>query len=335
MPEPATEQLSVQANFFKSLKAAMPPHVSVAEELATLLGVSNDSAYRRLRGETSLTIDEAFKIASKYSLSIDSIFARSTESVTCDYICLTDSADNFEKYLDGIYKQVLAINSFKEKKIIYAAEEVPIFHSLCTEKLRAFKLFYWQKSVLNVPDLQGKDFSFDIIPQNLMNIAEGIYKNYLSIPSIEIWTHETILTQVKQVEFYFESGVIPSKEMALEILNEIRTMGTKLRTYAEQGSKIDDSGNNDFQLYCSDLLIGTNCIHIHTDNVNYSYITFNSLNSLNTRNNRFCSEIEHWMKNLIRKSNLISGSAEKQRFQFFKKMNRHFDQTEEIIKNQD
>jgi hypothetical protein len=52
----------------------------------------------------------------------------------------------------------------------------------------------------------------------------------------------------------------------------------------------------------------------------YSYITFNTLNSLTTNNPEFCEETEHWMKNLERKSTLISGISEKQRYQFFSKM---------------
>jgi hypothetical protein len=64
---------------------------------------------------------------------------------------------------------------------------------------------------------------------------------------------------------------------------------------------------------------------------NISYISFNTMNSLTTNNQLFCGEIEHWMKNLIKKSSLISGSAEKQRFQFFKQAIKYVDQAIEKI----
>ena len=64
-----------------------------------------------------------------------------------------------------------------------------------------------------------------------------------------------------------------------------------------------------------------------------SYITFNTLNSLTTTNRQFCEEIEHWMKNLIKKSTLISGISEKQRFQFFNKIYKSIDLAIERIKN--
>jgi hypothetical protein len=57
----------------------------------------------------------------------------------------------------------------------------------------------------------------------------------------------------------------------------------------------------------------------------HSYISFNTLNSLTTSNPEFCGEIEHWLKNLEKKSTLISGVAEKQRYRFFNKMYKHVD----------
>jgi len=57
------------------------------------------------------------------------------------------------------------------------------------------------------------------------------------------------------------------------------------------------------------------------------------MNSLTTSNHQFCEEIEHWMKNLIKKSTLISSIAEKQRFQFFSKAYKAIDLSIERIKN--
>jgi hypothetical protein len=37
-----------------------------------------------------------------------------------------------------------------------------------------------------------------------------------------------------------------------------------------------------------------------------------------TLNESFCADIEYWLQNLIRKSVLISGVSEKQRYRFFK-----------------
>jgi hypothetical protein len=55
------------------------------------------------------------------------------------------------------------------------------------------------------------------------------------------------------------------------------------------------------------------------------------MNSLNTSNSEFCEETEHWVKNIIKKSTLISGVAEKQRYQFFNKLNNAIDNCEQRL----
>ena len=81
------------------------------------------------------------------------------------------------------------------------------------------------------------------------------------------------------------------------------------------------------------MVIGTNSIHASYGQAVFSYVSFNTLNSLTTSNQQFCEEIELWTKNLIKKSTLISGIAEKQRFQFFSKAHKAIDLSIEKIKN--
>ena len=42
---------STQYLFFQQLKSQLPPHKALVDEVASLLGISNDSAYRRIRGD--------------------------------------------------------------------------------------------------------------------------------------------------------------------------------------------------------------------------------------------------------------------------------------------
>jgi len=324
--------MQVQEVFIKKLKETVSPNVSLSEELADLLKISPDSAYRRLRNETEFTLKEVHAIANHFNISIDSLFAFNNDFVTCNYIKLTDSAENFEKYLASLAGQLKTLQKLENRQIVYAAEEVPIFHSLGTDPLRAFKLFYWQRSVLNVPEYQNKKYTQDVVPKKLLDIAADIHESYKHVPSVEIWTDNTILTTVKQIEFYFESGAFTKKEDALLVLEQLHKMTDNLSEYSEQQRKSKNEEEN-FKLYSSDLVIGTNCIHITTDHFNSSYISFNTLNSLTTTNRVFCEEIEHWMKNLMKKSTLISGSAEKQRFRFFSNMRKQIAACEERIKN--
>jgi transcriptional regulator with XRE-family HTH domain len=306
----------IQDHFFSRFKQILPPEFGMAEEIAEILDVSLDSAYRRIRGETELTMDEIYKISKKYTISIDEIFSNQSDTVTFGYTKLTDSEKNFEAYLLRLYDHLIMLGKFDNKKIFYVAEEMPMFYSFFTKKLTEFKLFYWQRSVLNIPGYQKIKFEWGIVPQKLIDIAHNSYKEFLSIPSSEIWTSETVLTGLRQVKFYFDSGII-TKIMALELLQDYKQMLEMIQKNAESARKNVSDKNETYFLYSSEVVLGTNCIYTVFGDSRYSYISFNTLNSLTTNNPEFCEETEHWVKNLEKKSTLISGVAEKQRYQFF------------------
>ena len=316
--------LPLQGRFIQRFKEVIPPGMGVAEELADILNVSIDSAYRRIRGETELTLEEVYSLSKKYAISIDEVFGNQNDTVTFSYTKLTDSADNFELYLKRLLTHLETLNKFDNRKIYYVAEEVPMFYSFFSKKLTEFKLFYWQRSVLNIAAYQQTKFDWGIVPDALTDIAHDSYTAYMSIPSTEIWTDETVLTVLKQVSFYFDSGII-TKAHAIELLGEYRSMIEMVHRNAESGRKNPSDKSETYALYSSDVVLGTNCIYAVMGDSKYAYISFNTVNSLTTSNPQFCEESEHWVRNLERKSTLISSVAEKQRYRFFSLMFENID----------
>ncbi len=327
-----TESPLAQEQFIDFLRKALPPGVGLAEEIADILDISIDSAYRRIRGETDITLNEIYLICKKYTISVDEVFSNRSDTVTFAYTKLTDSLHNFENYLLRLIGHLKNIAKIPNSKIYYVAAETPLFYSFFTKKLAEFKLFYWQRSVLNIDAYQQAKFHHGIIPQRLVDLAHDSYKEYTAVSSVEIWTSETVLTALRQIKFYFDSGVL-SKEIAIDLLDEARLMIELVRRNAETGRKNVSDKTESFALYDSEVVLGTNCIYIVAGEARYSYITFNTLNSLTTNNPEFCEETEHWVRNLEKKSTLISGVSEKQRYQFFNTMFRQVDMFAEQVKN--
>jgi hypothetical protein len=321
-----------QDQFISKLRQMLPSGIGLAEELADILQISTDSAYRRIRGETGLSIDELFRITKKYAISVDDVFSNRSETVTFNYIKLTDSAKNFEEYLGWIVTHVHLLSKFSDRKIYYIAEELPLFYSFHSPIFTEFKLFYWQRSVLNVPEYQQAKYKRGIIPASLVELAHAIYKEYLNIPSVEIWTDLTVLTGIRQIGFYLDSGVL-DKEQALELIQEYRKTIELVQQKAADGRKNISDKEETYLLYTNEVVLGTNCIYTCMGEMRSSYITFNTLNSLTTTNPEFCLETDHWVKSLERKSTLISGVAEKQRYQFFSGMYKKIDDYTEKLRH--
>ena len=52
-----------QEFLFQRIRELLPVHASLVDTVASILHVSNDSAYRRIRGETPLVLDEARELS--------------------------------------------------------------------------------------------------------------------------------------------------------------------------------------------------------------------------------------------------------------------------------
>ena len=318
-----------QSVLMQRIKAALPANISFVDELADLLGVSNDSAYRRIRGETALSIEEIALLCKHFKISFDAFIGNTSSSNTVSfaYKQLSSHVNSFHEYLEGMKGDISNVMKFPEnaRSVIYAAEDIPVFQHFAHPFLTAFKIFYWNKSILNSPGYEDKKFDTIHVDTELINIAKDIYDMYSKISSIEIWSDDTATSTLKQVEFYWDAGAFHSKEDALKVCGELNLLFARINKQAEANVKFDSndkpaSAEKNYELYHSDVMIGNNCVMSQMGPMKAAYISYHTFNVMPTTNPGFCNETDLWLKNLIRKSNLISGVAEKQRYRFFKRM---------------
>lgn len=317
---------SAQEAFIQRIKSVLPSNISLVDELTDLLKISSDSAYRRIRGESSLSIEEITLLCKHFKISFDSFINNSSEhSVSFSYQPFNGNPNSFVLYLQSIKAGLEAILRYPidQQQIIFAAEDIPVFHHFAHPNLTTFKLFYWNKSILNAPGFEGKKFELIATDPLLKELAKDIYELYAKIPSIEIWSDDTVNSTFKQIEFYWDSGVFLSKADALLICEELNQMLLRICKQAELNAKLDIHNKpvnteNSYLLYHSDVMIGNNCVLTQMGDMKETYISYHTFNSMATKNATYCNETELWLKNLIRKSNLISGVGEKQRYRYFK-----------------
>lgn len=309
----------LQISFLNRIKNLIPNSASLSDELTDILGISPDSSYRRIRGETLLNINEIQLLCSHYNLSFDS-FINNSLNISFNFDGMTGSK-GFENYLTSILNDMLLIESGKNKQIIYSAIDVPIFHHFNYPELSAFKMFYWMKAVVSEPTLNDKKFSPLYISSEFAELGKKIYEVYCKIPSIEIWTDETINSLIKQIEFYWESGHFMSKEDALIVCGKAKEEIETLEMQAGRSSKklSITAGEPNFTLFHSDIEIGNNCIYTVKDEIETIYLSVHTFNKIKTTEFSFIADTKLWLENLMRKSNQISGVSEMLRYKFFKK----------------
>lgn len=317
-PSPADLGATVQQRLFERIKAATLPYQSVVDEVADALGLSPDSVYRRMRGEKALTLDEALRLCRRYRLSLDGLDDAATGTVAFQYSRL-QSADDFEQYLEGMAHFLGLMQAAEQRQMLYGAADVAIFHSFGHPEYRAFKLFYWQQSVLRLPELQGVRFSPERVSARALALAEKIYQRYYAVPSVEIWTVYSALTACRQLGYYYEAGLFESPALARTVVSQLRAALAGVVAMAEKDSK-DEAGRIPFQLYESEIQIGNNTVLAQAGPMRITYVSHQTFNVMTTQNPDFCDDTEAFLRGLIRRSTLISGVSERQRAQFFAKI---------------
>ncbi|WP_299455062.1 hypothetical protein [uncultured Microscilla sp.] len=315
----------IQQRFLQKLKAIIPSNYSLVDELADLLQISTDSAYRRIRGETAVSMDEVVRLCQHYKIPLGLLGADQTDGVTFNYKLVSDHTESFKEYLTKLLADLQKIRSAHPKQVIYAAADVPLFHHFNYPEQAAFKFFYWLNSVSNLPTLEGKSFTPSVIPAELIALGKQVYDVYCDIPSIEIWTEESANSTIKQIDYYWEAGLFEQQADAVLVVEQLAEMLHSIQTMAKQRNKnLANPANSkknekeNFLLYHSEIQIGNNNILVQVGSTKVNYLRHQTFNYMYTTNTRFCNETEAWMANLISKSILISGVSEKQRYQFFK-----------------
>lgn len=328
--------VDVQSLFIQAMKQASAQQMNLADELSDVLQISADSAYRRLRGETAFSLNEAATLCQHFGIPLESLISSNAQSVMFNTAIPLQDPGGFTQYLQGLGQGIAQVADGPSAEIVYAGEDLPVFYSLMLPSLARFKMCYWSKSILNIPDMQRKRVEEVELPEEWKQISTKIKSLFLKVNSIEIWNQDTLKSTLEQFRYYWESGFFAKAETALQVLNDIKQLVSLLELQAEHGKKVHpdtrETTPTDFAMYASDLMIGNNCVQVKAHENVTSYIGYNTFNYMFTHDKGFNTQIDIWLKNLIAKSTLISKVGEKQRHRFFNAMNREVERLIEQVK---
>jgi len=317
------ESNELQQQFFQQLKKRLPSHLSLAEEVADLINISTDSAYRRIRGEKPISLDELQKLCSHFQVSLDQLMNINSNSIVF-YGQWADAATfDFKKYLSAWLQNLQSINSAKKKMFYYEAKDIPPHHYYHFKNLSSFKFFFWMRTVLSYDKylkISYEDFEAE---SELHNTGIEIIKLYNQVPSVELWTYETINSMLRQIEYYEAARILRKRETAHILYDEVGKLVSHVEEQAACGEKFlygekPPGGENNFRLFFNELSTGHNTGLAETDDELTVYLNHGVMNYIITRDNRFCEFTKKSIENTMRKSTLISSVSEKERTRFFK-----------------
>ena len=332
------EQRYYQQILLERVKDQMPENQSVVDHITDILDLSKDSAYRRLRNETSLSFDEAIKLASHFHIPMNELVGSTSQSAVFNR---HSSINSLQAYRDYLQQSILTLNSIKEQRkhqMIYSAKDIPIFYQFAFPKLTAFKIYVWLKSVYDIQTIDSEYYSLRDIPQDLLDLAREQWSLFSQINTIEIWNDTTILSLINQIAYYYEAGMLTDEEEALAICDEFQEMIKIIYKQAVSGQKLHASNpevnSGAFcKMYYHEILIMDNHILAEFgDNQHLYLVPYAGLNYMSTSDPELVKSLTAYLQAQIRKSALMSDVSEKERNKFFFRIKAKIDQLRDKIK---
>ena len=307
---------------FRRIKELLPPHISVVDSVAEILHISSDSAYRRIRGETPIVLDEARELCNYFKLSLDHILSVQSGATLFQNVRVNTHDYNYEQYLKDILKQIQYIGSFIHKEFIYRTKDLPLFHNFYYKPLTAFRYFFWMNTIIQHPDFSKREFDMDCVSPEIIALSQEVSRAYNNIPSTEILNTEIANSAISQIEFYKDSGYFSSAADIKMVYESLEETFVHLKNQVEYGGKFMPEENkemkkNNFTFFYNRVVLGDNTIMIVTDNVKTVVINYDALHYMSTRDETFCNYCYDDLQKLMKRSTILSGTSEKQRNIFF------------------
>lgn len=309
---------------FHLIRNKLPAHVSFVHELSELLNISYDSAYRRIRGEKELNLEELKRLSEHFNISLDTLFNVSSRNILFNAFAVDKEDYTLEDWMKNILEEMRDIQTCKQKEILWSAKDIPPFHFFGFPELAAFKSYFWNKVLFNTPGFEKMPFRFDLA-DGFEDTGRQILSIYNKIPSSEIWNMETFISLIRQIEFCHVCHYFTGKEDALKVLDALERLVDHLDQQAGAGFRYlygdkPEGIEGSYRLYYNEVLLGDNTIFVIKDGHPKTFLTYNVINLLVTEHEKLCSQIENSMRTVIKKSTLISSTSEKERNRFFQSL---------------
>lgn len=310
-----------QVTFFESLVKLYTKRADAMESFAQLLNLSKDSIYRRVRGDTTITLEDMKILTLHHKFSLDKVLEQNKNDVLFTFNSFEDNIKSVEDFVNNLIGLLHRFSMVPDAKVLYASAEIPVFYHPLVPELFAFKLYVWARTVWNIPYFQGVKFSPALIPADTRVKFKEITNLYKHLSSVELWSYNIFDNTLNQIEYYLESGMFEEPIQARDLCDSLEKICDHMRNMAIEEKKgiIGDTKLNGatFQLYHNEIVYTNNTILYTTPDFDILFTTFCSPNFILTRDDRIIDFSKDWFNTVINRSQLISGNTERQRNKYF------------------
>lgn len=283
--------------------------------LMNTISLGKETAYRRLRGDTSFTFSEACIIAQKLGISLDNLAKIKKNDKPSFQLELSP-----ESPMDYIYHRLQQYEASYE--FFLNAKSITI-SSVCNSipypflfpfeqlfKLYLFKIIYQMPEKNDIQTLSEFNLPDEL---NERRKVMGKKNGYMPEDTL-IFDRNTFSSLLKTIQYFHSLKIITDVEKEV-LKQEFREMLTNFELMAAAGKK---EGGQRTWVFLSNIDFDCNYSYVKTENFEHAYMDgIYLMDTISSGDPQICKFHQKWIESLKKYSTLISVSGEIERKFFF------------------
>jgi len=322
-------QAHLQKKFFQVIsRRTAHKNVSVLHDVMEILDIRRGAAYKRMNGDTAMTVEEMIKLSQHFRVSLDAIF-HEDKYISFFHPFLSGHKKNttnefFDQF--AFFLKPLKTNLPEdEKELAYLANEIPIFYYfshryLFTFLLSVWKHLHWDENQIEISDTNDYDVQID-------QFRQEIAKNYYGHPVTEIWNSNMLNNLYQQIIFCITIRAFKDQSFLKRLIGDIEKLILHLREIAVSGNKSIQgisSEKAELKIYLNDFGNYMNLVLFNSKAIRASFIGYDFPQFIVSHNDKLYDFSSDWIDKIKKRSVLISSEGYQYRELFFIKMETDF-----------
>ena len=300
------------------IKDLLPPHIKLPEFLVNTLGISRQSAYRKINGEMTFSFEQVSLLSRELGFSMDEIAGLQNEDLSLFGLSKNIPPTpqvTFENMLERYYEILVKRYKNKNSGVIVAMNRLPFLLAIPYKNLFRFFYYKWTHRISDV----SLDYNFSevVLPQKIIDLCSRIEK-YLPLVDNNTYIIDpnVFYNSLVEIQYYYRRKLIDEEGLSA-IKDDLSAMIDMTEKVIRKGKHPEITTRFDY--YLSKLPIENNSFYIWYNDTRESYFWIYPADYVSSKDPYACSIHQNWLESLKKFCALASQSNEELQSEYFRK----------------
>ncbi|MEO1263154.1 MAG: hypothetical protein AAFZ15_30370 [Bacteroidota bacterium] len=315
----------IQQAIVEAIKNQLPADQNPAELLASILNLNKNAVYKRLSGQTQLSLEDLAILSNHFQISFDKIFYPGQPHFQVLFSGFEARKSSLE-YIKNLESDLMQLSQLTNPHIKYVSIGLPDFYFFLFDEMTLFQIFTWERLTWNNPDWQAKKFSLgNGENEQFLKMTRRLANLYGKIKVTEFWSEYVLDNFYQQLTYVVESKLYDRKEDIFKLLetseqliDHLKIMARRERRYSPNGNPGD--GAAPLHIYYNETMKSNIMLLIECEEIEMVYAVVDNPNFIKTTDPQMVAHTRKVFEKLMKRAIPLGEQGERYRDVYFDKL---------------